>query len=276
MKALSRTGIVCEIEPQSGHPEVEVVKRLEEIIFCPKCGFSQQQGGSCEACGLVFDKYRTALRKSEDSFFAVPPAKTPVTPQSSGSGWFKLIVAAAVFAMIGYFSLASVGKPDRDEIVLYTANSCGPCDMAKKFFTDKGVSYVEINIEESDENMTKFNHYNVDSLPLAFIGGEQVAGFNQIAYGIAVDGFLGRQNGNLNKRIVMYSQPGCPGCKKARDFFNDQDIAFEEYDINDPAHRSEYRRYSPLGTPLILVGGIRLDGFSKPAIEMALRQMGEL
>ncbi len=279
-QALERVGVVCEINQQQTQtasltPEVPSGK-CESVIICPKCGFSQAASASCAACGLMFAKYQHARENSEKTFIDSTvhrPVTQSTASRSSGGGWLKIVVWAAVLLTVGYFGLGLTEKPGRDEVVIYTASDCEPCGMAKDFLRTAGIEYRELNIDESTENLEQFERQQVNTLPLAFIGGEKIVGFNQVAYDIAVAGFQGRQNGELSEGIIMYTQPGCPACKKARDFFNEQEIAFEEYDINDPAHSGDYRSYSPLGTPLILVGGIPVQGFSKPALEMALRQV---
>ncbi len=276
LQRLNQTGLVCVMEAQAGQKKSEPIARCETSIRCPKCGFEQQQGNSCQACGVVFDKYLKALQQSADAFYAAPPPTPPSKSPAGGSGLFKMMIAAALIAVIGYFGFSLYSKPGRNEVVLYTTNNCEPCRMAKQLLADSEISFTELNIEESDENMAKFDRYHVDTLPLALIGGEKIIGFNSVAYDIAIEGFIGRQNGNLDQQIVMYSKAGCPGCKMAREYFTEQGIEFQEYDIYDPEYSSEYRSYSPLGTPLILIGGIRVDGFSKPAIEMALRQVEDI
>jgi glutaredoxin len=276
-RALDRTGLVCHIALQQKETiTAQLPVNQIETVRCPKCGFDQPQEASCAACGIVFDKY---LAQQQESRFYTPPPIETTTAQSrpSGMGWAsKLMTAVVILAVAGYFGFFCRYKSASDTIVLYTADNCAGCDEAKAYFATKGVNYSEINIDASDENLEKFEDCDVGTLPLAFIGGERVVGFNQLAYGIAVDGLVGRQDGTLDKRIVMYSAPGCRGCNMARKFFKEHEITFEEYDINDPVHGAEYRSYAPIGTPLILVGGIRVDGFSQPALEMALRQVEQI
>lgn len=38
--------------------------------------------------------------------------------------------------------------PDNTTIIMYTTSWCGPCKMAKKFLTEKGFLFTEIDIEE--------------------------------------------------------------------------------------------------------------------------------
>lgn len=40
--------------------------------------------------------------------------------------------------------------------------------------------------------------------------------------------------------LVMYIKPGCPYCQRARDYYNENNIPFVEYDAqNDRARRQE-------------------------------------
>lgn len=67
-----------------------------------------------------------------------------------------------------------------------------------------------------------------------------------------------------NKDVVMYSASWCGICKKARAYFEDQGIDYNEYDIDkDPQGKREYTQLGGRGVPVILVGNQRMDGFSK-------------
>lgn len=71
-----------------------------------------------------------------------------------------------------------------------------------------------------------------------------------------------------NKDVVMYSASWCGICKKARAYFEDQGIDYNEYDIDkDPQGKREYTQLGGRGVPVILVGNKRMDGFSKARFE---------
>jgi glutaredoxin len=73
---------------------------------------------------------------------------------------------------------------------------------------------------------------------------------------------------NQGDKIVMYSTSWCGYCKKARRYFDDNNIAFVEYDIEkSPKARKEYDALGGRGVPVILVGNRKLTGFSVDAFE---------
>ena len=52
-------------------------------------------------------------------------------------------------------------------------------------------------------------------------------------------------------------------CERARAYFNDQGIIYDELDVeNDAQGKQDYARLGSRGIPIILVGDRRMDGFS--------------
>jgi len=63
--------------------------------------------------------------------------------------------------------------------------------------------------------------------------------------------------------VVMISTSWCGYCRKARQFFNDNRITFEEIDAEQttsPGIRETYRR---TGVPLIIIGATEVRGFNE-------------
>ncbi|HKP68578.1 MAG TPA: glutaredoxin [Pyrinomonadaceae bacterium] len=51
--------------------------------------------------------------------------------------------------------------------------------------------------------------------------------------------------------IVMYVKPGCPYCQRARDYYNENKIAFIEYDAqNDKKHQKDMLAFTS-GDPTV-------------------------
>lgn len=48
------------------------------------------------------------------------------------------------------YSLVNNLTPESTEITIYSATWCGPCKMAKKFLTENGFSFNDIDIEENN------------------------------------------------------------------------------------------------------------------------------
>ena len=76
-------------------------------------------------------------------------------------------------------------------------------------------------------------------------------------------------------RVVMFSAPGCGYCVKAKEYFNQNGVAFEELDVS--ASEDARRRFQGLGgrgVPLILIGDRQISGFDPQAIQAALAKEG--
>ncbi len=76
-------------------------------------------------------------------------------------------------------------------------------------------------------------------------------------------------------RVVMFSAPGCGYCVKAREYFKQNGVAFEELDVS--ASEDARRRFQGLGgrgVPLILIGDRQISGFDPQAIQAALAKEG--
>lgn len=73
--------------------------------------------------------------------------------------------------------------------------------------------------------------------------------------------------------VVMYSTTWCGYCRKARDYFRQQGIAFTEYDVEKSAKgKQDYQALNGRGVPIIFAGGKRMNGFSVAAFEKLYRR----
>jgi len=65
-------------------------------------------------------------------------------------------------------------------------------------------------------------------------------------------------------RVIMYSASWCGYCKKAREYFNRNNISFTEYDIDkDQRANRRHKNMGASGVPVILYKGKRMNGFSE-------------
>lgn len=64
------------------------------------------------------------------------------------------------------------------------------------------------------------------------------------------------------KRVILYSQPGCPPCFAAKHFLAAQGVKFEYKDVQaDPEALSELVALNSRSTPTIVVGEEVMIGF---------------
>jgi glutaredoxin-like YruB-family protein len=73
------------------------------------------------------------------------------------------------------------------------------------------------------------------------------------------------------KRVLLYSQPGCPPCFAAKQFLKARQIAFEYKDVQaDPTALQELMDLNSRSTPTIVVGSEVMIGFDPERLEALL------
>ena len=73
------------------------------------------------------------------------------------------------------------------------------------------------------------------------------------------------------KKVVLFTSPGCKWCKVAKDFFKKEGVPFKEIDISkDTKAAKDCERHGCRGVPVVLVGSRWICGFDKAAIQKAL------
>lgn len=65
-------------------------------------------------------------------------------------------------------------------VILYTQPACPPCEFAKLYLTNHGISFEEKNItRDSKAKKDMMVKYNAFSTPVIVINGEAIIGFDQ-------------------------------------------------------------------------------------------------
>jgi glutaredoxin len=73
------------------------------------------------------------------------------------------------------------------------------------------------------------------------------------------------------KRVLLYSQPGCPPCYAAKLFLQVHEVPFEYKDVQaDPAALRELMELNSRSTPTIVVGDEVMIGFDPDRLETLL------
>jgi len=74
------------------------------------------------------------------------------------------------------------------------------------------------------------------------------------------------------QKVIIYTTPTCGWCHRAKAFFDENHVAYEEKDVaSDLAARQEMIQKShQMGVPVIDVGGELVLGFNEPVLREKL------
>lgn len=76
----------------------------------------------------------------------------------------------------------------------------------------------------------------------------------------------------MAKKVTVYSTPTCPFCIRAKQFFADNNIAFENIDVSENEEKAQemISKSGQMGVPVIDVDGTIIVGFDKEKIKEKL------
>jgi len=66
-----------------------------------------------------------------------------------------------------------------NKVEIYTSNTCGYCHLAKEFFKENNIEYIEYNISEDLEAKKALIKKGIRSVPVININGEEMLGFDK-------------------------------------------------------------------------------------------------
>lgn len=74
-------------------------------------------------------------------------------------------------------------------------------------------------------------------------------------------------------KLEIYSTQSCIYCKKAKEYFKENNIAYDEYDVGkNPAYAQEMvKKSGQMGVPVIIAGGEVIVGFNKARLDQILK-----
>ncbi|OHB24538.1 MAG: NrdH-redoxin [Parcubacteria group bacterium RIFOXYD2_FULL_52_8] len=73
-------------------------------------------------------------------------------------------------------------------------------------------------------------------------------------------------------KVVIYSTPSCMYCRLAKDYFKQQNVAYEEYNVQADVLKREqmFKVSGQMGVPVIDIDGQITVGFDKDRIKQLL------
>lgn len=77
-------------------------------------------------------------------------------------------------------------------------------------------------------------------------------------------------------RVLIFTTPSCPWCRRAKAYLRDQRVPFREVDVSRDASaaRDLARRSGQMGVPVIEIDGRPIVGFDRPQIDRLLGLRG--
>jgi len=202
----------------------------------------------------------------------------------------KLIVLIAV-AAAGYFAYGEwfgTGKgvyadDGRARTVFFATSKCGETCNRMRRFLKKRTEFEEYDAFDLGKGSKLYNELGGNGyVPYIAIGKQRVTGHNPgavisaMAIEHGLDSIRDKERKALGRHfsrggkpiVVMYATDWCGYCRKAREYFVRNRIAFVEFDIEkDHSARRDYNALMGSGTPLLYQGYTRVSGFDVARIE---------
>jgi glutaredoxin len=88
------------------------------------------------------------------------------------------------------------GREFKTPVIMYSTRWCPYCHRARSYFERHGFSYVEYDIEASEQHLAEFRALNGAGVPLILMGNQRMQGFSPASF----EDLLGRVRGNGSRR----------------------------------------------------------------------------
>ncbi len=62
-------------------------------------------------------------------------------------------------------------------VIMYSAEWCGVCRKAKRYFKQKGIAYTNLDIDKNRSARQRYNALNASGIPIIFIDNTRLNGF---------------------------------------------------------------------------------------------------
>lgn len=75
------------------------------------------------------------------------------------------------------------------------------------------------------------------------------------------------------KKVIVYSTPTCPYCKRAKDYLAQKGIPFTDYNVAGDREKAKemIAKSKQMGVPVIAVGGDVIVGFNQAKLDSLLK-----
>ena len=75
-----------------------------------------------------------------------------------------------------------------------------------------------------------------------------------------------------DKKVIVYSTPTCPYCKRVKDYLTRKKIAFTDYNVAEDREKAKemIEKTKQMGVPVIVVGDDIIIGFNQAKMDSLL------
>ncbi len=75
-----------------------------------------------------------------------------------------------------------------------------------------------------------------------------------------------------DKKVVIYSTPTCPYCKKAKEYFSQKGISYVDYDVAKDRDKAKemIQKSGQMGVPVIMIDDEIVVGFNQSKVDELL------
>ena len=78
-----------------------------------------------------------------------------------------------------YVSLEAVDIPVAgNTVTMFTTTWCNVCKTAKAWLNEKGIAFVELDVEKDEEGKRRYRELNGKGVPITLIGQQKLIGFS--------------------------------------------------------------------------------------------------
>lgn len=83
---------------------------------------------------------------------------------------------------------------------------------------------------------------------------------------------MNTENSTNNNDVVIYTTPTCQYCKKTKQFLDERDIDFTEYDVSEDQDKRQemVEKSGQMGVPVTVVGDDIITGFNETRLKEVL------
>ena len=76
----------------------------------------------------------------------------------------------------------------------------------------------------------------------------------------------------MDKNIIIYSTPTCPWCTRVKQFLQEKNVFFQDFDVSQNQDKAEemVQKSGQMGVPVVDIDGEIIVGFDKERIEEVL------